>query len=61
MNVLTAEERYAHRLLRPERSSQMKNGPPSMAVITPTGVSLGASAVRATVSQSIRNPAHAGL
>ena len=47
---------HAHRLLRPERNSQMKNGPPSIAVITPTGISLGASAVRATVSQSIRNP-----
>jgi hypothetical protein len=52
-----ANQDYTHRLLRRERRSQMKNGPPSIAVITPTGISLGASIVRAIVSQIIRNPA----
>ena len=37
----------------------MKNGPPTIAVITPTGTSVGARMVRATVSQTARNAAPA--
>src|SRR5205085_1825033 len=40
-----------------DRSSQMKNGPPSKAVTTPTGTSAGASATRATASHAARNAA----
>ena len=40
-----------------DRSSQMKNGPPSRAVTTPTGTSAGASATRATASHTARNAA----
>jgi len=36
-------------------SSQRKNGPPSMAVMMPTGNSVGAMMVRASVSQKIKN------
>src|SRR5712691_5442900 len=38
-------------------SSHKKNGPPSIAVTTPTGTSTGASTVRATRSQPTRNAA----
>ena len=39
----------------PPRRSQRKNGPPSSAVITPTGISAGAMMVLETASQSVRN------
>ena len=35
-------------------SSQRKKGPPSKAVMTPTGISAGAATMRATVSHSVR-------
>ena len=35
----------------------MKNGAPKNAVTTPSGISAGASAVRATTSASTRKPA----
>ncbi len=38
-------------------SSHRKNGPPMMAVTTPTGISSGASAVREIVSHATRNAA----
>ena len=39
------------------RSTSAKNGAPKNAVTTPSGISAGASAVRATTSASTRNPA----
>src|SRR6185503_1026412 len=39
------------------RRTKAKNGAPKRAVITPIGTSAGASAVRATTSARIRNPA----
>ena len=57
---LIRKVRYPQRsaILRPPAGvrtrSQTKNGPPSTDVITPTGISAGAMAVRAKVSQIIR-------
>jgi hypothetical protein len=48
---------YNSALRRFERSNQMKYGPPSTEVTTPTGISVGAITVRASVSQITRNPA----
>ena len=53
----TADENYCHRLRRFDRRSQMKNGPPASAVTTPTGISVGASAVRESASQTAKNAA----
>ncbi len=39
----------------PLKSNQRKNGPPSSAVITPTGISAGAISTLASVSQNTRN------
>src|SRR5580704_13284107 len=52
-----ADQDYSHRLLRLERRSQMKKGPPASAVITPTGISVGARTVRERVSQRARKAA----
>jgi len=52
-----ADEDYSHRLLRFDRSSQMKNGPPANAVTTPTGISVGAMTVRDSVSHTAKNAA----
>src|SRR5439155_13857888 len=43
-----------HNSLRFRLSSRMKNGPPTRAVITPTGISAGAKCVRESVSQITR-------
>src|SRR2546429_7260861 len=43
-----------HNSPRLRLSSRMKNGPPRIAVITPTGISAGAKSVRARVSHSTR-------
>src|SRR6266852_1091094 len=48
---------YNHKLRLFDRSSHIKNGPPHKAVITPTGISVGASTVRESVSHSARNAA----
>src|SRR5439155_24350514 len=42
---------------RPRNSSHRKNGPPIIAVMMPTGISTGATMVRAIRSQTIRNDA----
>lgn len=51
--LLCQSTTYADSGLR--KSNQRKNGPPSRAVMMPTGNSVGAMMVRATVSQSTRN------
>src|SRR5262249_15741534 len=38
-------------------SNHRKNGPPNMAVMTPTGISIGANSVRAARSHTTRNAA----
>jgi hypothetical protein len=40
--------------LQRDQSSQTKNGPPKSAVVTPTGISSGANALREIVSQTTR-------
>src|SRR4029450_484660 len=46
-----------HAALRFRRSTAMKNGAPMNAVMTPIGISAGATTVRARLSTKIRNDA----
>src|SRR5205085_11518855 len=48
---------FHHNSPRFRLNKMMKNGPPRRAVITPTGISVGAKSVRAAVSHNTRNAA----